>query len=131
MVAWVGFKQVGVPYRRAARAAGESKYPFHKMFRLALDAVTGFSFFPLKLALWGGTLTFFVGFVLALVLLVLRLRGQAPLAGQGLTASLVLLVGGIQLWIMGILGEYIGRIYNEARERPLYIVSEIKRQETA
>jgi dolichol-phosphate mannosyltransferase len=129
MVAWVGFRQIGVDYRRAARTAGETKYPFHKMFRLALDAITGFSFLPLKLATWAGTLTFAVGFILALVLSLLRLQGEAPLAGQGLTASLVLLVGGIQLWIMGILGEYIGRIYNEERERPLYIISEIRRKD--
>ena len=67
--------------------------------------------------------------VLALILLALRLNGSAPLAGQGLTASLVLLMSGVQLWVMGILGEYLGRIYDEVRRRPLYIVREIKRQE--
>ena len=127
MVSWVGYKQTGVPYQRSARKAGATKYSFPKMFRLALDAIIGFSFLPLKLATWAGTLFALAGFVLALVLLILRLDGRAPLAGQGLTASLVLFGGGVQLWIMGILGEYIGRIYDEVRRRPLYIVREIKR----
>ena len=129
MVPWIGFRQTGVPYKRFARTAGESKYPFHKMFRLALDAVTGFSLLPLKLATWTGTVAALTGLVLALILLVLRLNGNAPLAGQGLTASLVLLMSGVQLWGMGILGEYLGRIYDEVRRRPLYIIREIKQQE--
>ncbi|OQA22539.1 MAG: hypothetical protein BWY63_00778 [Chloroflexi bacterium ADurb.Bin360] len=129
MVSWVGFRQIGVPYRRLARKAGETKYPFRKMFRLALDAVTGFSFIPLKLALWTGALATGLGLLLAVVLLILRLNGNIPLAGQGLTASLILFIGGVQLFIMGILGEYIGRIYDEVRRRPLYIVRELKRQE--
>lgn len=129
MVSWVGFRQIGVPYRRLARKAGETKYPFRKMFRLALDAVTGFSFIPLKLALWTGAAATGAGLLLALALLVLRLNGNIPLAGQGLVASLVLFIGGVQLFVMGILGEYIGRIYDEVRRRPLYILREIKRQE--
>ncbi|MDX9954970.1 MAG: glycosyltransferase family 2 protein [Anaerolineae bacterium] len=128
MVSWVGFRQIGVPYRRLARKAGETKYPFRKMFRLALDAVTGFSFIPLKLALWTGALATGLGLLLAVVLLILRLNGNIPLAGQGLTASLILFIGGVQLFIMGILGEYIGRIYDEVRKRPLYIIREMKRQ---
>ncbi len=129
MVSWVGFRQIGVPYRRLARKAGESKYPFRKMFRLALDAITGFSFLPLKLALWCGALATVAGLIMALVLLILRLNDSMPLAGQGLTASLVLFMGGVQLLVMGILGEYLGRIYDEVRRRPLYIIREIKRQE--
>ncbi len=131
MVSWIGFRQTGVPYKRLARTAGETKYPFKKMFRLALDAITGFSIFPLKLAQWFGAAAVGLGIVLALVLLIIRLGGAAPLAGQGLTASLVLFMGGVQLLGIGILGEYIGRIYDEVRDRPLYIVREIKRQESA
>lgn len=129
MVSWVGFRQVGVPYHRYARAAGETKYSFPKMFRLALDAITGFSSLPLKLATWAGSLATGGGLLLALVLLILRLQGKAPLAGQGLTASLVLFTGGVQLWMAGILGEYVGRIYDEVRHRPLYTVGEILRME--
>ena len=118
MVAWVGFRQIGVPYRRLARAAGETKYPFHKMFRLALDAITGFSFVPLKLALWAGTLSVGMG--------LLRLLFGRDRERESATLSLVL--GGIQLWTIGILGEYVGRIYDEVRDRPLYIVREERKR---
>ncbi len=124
MVSWVGFRQIGVPYRRHARKAGETKYPFRKMLRLALNAITGFSTLPLKLATWAGSLAVALGLLLLLIWL---LRG-AP-AGQSTLAALILFIGGVQLWVAGILGEYIGRIYDEVRRRPLYIVSEIKRQE--
>jgi glycosyltransferase involved in cell wall biosynthesis len=127
MVSWIGFRQIGVPYKRHARTAGETKYPFKKMFRLALDAITGFSIFPLKLAQWFGLGATGLGVLLALVLLILKLGGSLPLVGQGLTASLVLFMGGVQLLGIGILGEYIGRIYDEILNRPLYIVREIKR----
>ncbi len=126
MVAWIGFRQVGVPYKRHARTAGETKYTLGKMLRLSLDAITGFSIFPLKLAQWAGMAAVGAGLLLALVLLLLRLGGNAPLVGQGLTASLVLFIGGVQLLATGILGEYVGRIYDEIRNRPLYIVREIK-----
>ncbi|MGC9467851.1 MAG: glycosyltransferase family 2 protein [Anaerolineae bacterium] len=129
MTSWVGFRQIGVPYRRQARKAGETKYTIRKMVRLAIDAITGFSDAPLKLSLWSGFLTMAVGLILALVLLIIRLGGTAPLAGQGLTASLVLFVGGVQLVMVGILGEYVGRIYTEVRERPLYTVREVRRRE--
>ncbi len=118
MVAWVGFRQIGVPYRRHARAAGETKYPFRKMFRLALDAITGFSFVPLKLALWAGTLSVGMG--------LLRLLFGRDRERESATLSLVL--GGIQLWAIGILGEYVGRIYDEVRDRPLYIVREERKR---
>lgn len=128
MASWVGFRQIGVPYRRSARRAGETKYTFRRMLRLAIDAVTGFSFVPLTLAFWSGFAAIAVGLALALVLLVIRLGGAAPLSGQGLTASLVLFMGGVQLVMVGILGEYIGRIYTEVRRRPLYTVREVKRK---
>lgn len=124
MVAWVGFRQIGVPYRRHARKAGETKYPFRKMLRLALNAITGFSTLPLKLATWGGSLAV----ALALLLLLVWLLRGAP-TGQSTLAALVLFIGGVQLWVAGILGEYIGRIYDEVRHRPLYLVREVKRQE--
>jgi dolichol-phosphate mannosyltransferase len=129
MTSWVGFRQIGVPYRRLARKAGETKYTIRKMVRLAIDAITGFSMVPLKLALWAGLGATALGLVMAVILLIIRVGGSAPLAGQGLTASLVLFIGGVQLVMVGILGEYIGRIYNEVRERPLYTVREVHRQE--
>jgi dolichol-phosphate mannosyltransferase len=129
MVSWIGFRQIGVPYKRHARTAGETKYTLRKMLRLSFDAITGFSMFPLKLAQWSGTAAVGLGILLAFVLLIMRLGGSAPLGGQGVTASLVLIMGGVQLLGMGILGEYVGRIYDEIRNRPLYIVREVKRKE--
>jgi len=126
MTSWVGFSQTGVPYRRHARKAGTTKYTLSKMIRLAIDAITGFSVVPLKLALWSGAGAIVLGLLLALILLVIRLGGTAPLAGQGMTASLVLFIGGVQLLTVGILGEYIGRIYTDVRRRPLYTVREVK-----
>lgn len=128
MTSWVGFRQTGVPYRRQARKAGETKYTIRKMVRLAIDAITGYSMLPLKLALWLGLAAAAAGAVMAVVLGIIRLGGTAPLAGQGLTASLVLFVGGVQMVMVGLLGEYIGRIYDEVRQRPLYTVQEVKRK---
>lgn len=125
MSAWVGFRQIGVPYRRAARFAGETKYPFRKMFRLALNAVTGFSYFPLQLATYVGFISAGLSILSIPVVIALRLWGtQAALVGQATTLIAVLFLGGVQLISLGILGEYIGRLYDEAKGRPLYIVQE-------
>ncbi len=125
MTSWVGYRQTGVAYQRHARFAGETKYPFRKMFRLALDAVTGFSDLPLKLAYYCGFALLALGLLLGLVLFVVRLAGSAPLAGQGLTLAVVMLIGGVQLVILGIMGEYLARIYDEVRNRPLYTVRDL------
>jgi len=122
MAAWVGFRQIGVPYRRAARFAGETKYPFRKMVGLAMNAITGFSYFPLQLATYFGFVCVGVSTLAMLVALALILMGKQALLDQATTLMVVLFVGGIQLLSLGILGEYIGRIYDEARDRPLYIV---------
>jgi polyisoprenyl-phosphate glycosyltransferase len=124
MVAWVGFRQVGVPYRRAARFAGETKYPFRKMFKLALDAITGFSYFPLQLASYIGFIAAGISILVIPVVIILRLVGQQAFLGQASTLLAVLFLGGVQLICLGILGEYIGRIYDEVKGRPLYVVSE-------
>ena len=125
MSAWVGFRQVGVPYRRAARLAGETKYPFRKMFRLALNAITGFSYFPLQVATYMGFISAGISILAIPIVIGLRLWGtQTPLVGQATTLIAVLFLGGVQLISLGILGEYIGRLYDEAKGRPLYIVRE-------
>jgi polyisoprenyl-phosphate glycosyltransferase len=123
MSAWVGFKQVGVPYRRAARFAGETKYPFRKMFRLALNAVTSFSYFPLQVATYLGF--FAAGFSILMIPIVILIRALTDfqLVGQATTLVAVLFLGGVQLISLGILGEYLGRVYDEVKGRPLYIVS--------
>jgi glycosyltransferase involved in cell wall biosynthesis len=125
MTAWVGFRQIGVPYRRAARLAGETKYPFRKMFRLALNAITGFSYFPLQVATYMGFISAGISILAIPIVIGLRLWGsQTPLLGQATTLIAVLFLGGVQLISLGILGEYIGRLYDEAKGRPLYIVRE-------
>lgn len=127
MSAWVGFKQVGVPYRRAARHAGETKYPFKKMFRLALNAITGFSYFPLQMATYLGFICAGISTLAIPVVIATRLAGSQAFFGQATTLIAVLFLGGVQLISLGILGEYIGRLYDEAKGRPMYIVREEKR----
>lgn len=124
MSAWVGFRQEGVTYNRAARFGGETKYPFRKMLKLALTAITGFSYFPLQLATYLGFIT--AGLAIIAIPIVAILRALQPQAffGQASTLIAVLFLGGVQLISLGILGEYIGRIYDEVKGRPLYIVSE-------
>ncbi|MCH7610807.1 MAG: glycosyltransferase family 2 protein [Chloroflexi bacterium] len=124
MTAWVGFRQIGIPYKRAARRAGETKYPFRKMVRLAINAITGFSYFPLQLATYFGFLSAALAIVAIPIVVYLRLSGKAELSGQATTLIAVLFLGGVQLISLGILGEYIGRLYDEAKNRPLYILRE-------
>jgi dolichol-phosphate mannosyltransferase len=124
MSAWVGFKQIGVDYKRAARVAGETKYPFRKMFRLAINAVTSFSYFPLQVATFVGFISAGVAAVAIPVVIYMRINGSLAFEGQATTLIAVLFLGGVQLISLGILGEYIGRLYDEAKGRPLYIVRE-------
>ncbi len=130
MSSWVGFRQVGVPYRRAARFAGTTKYPFKKMLKLAITAVTGFSYFPLQVATFMGFLSAGIAILAIPVVIIMRLIGETSqigggaFTGQATTLIAVLFLGGVQLISLGILGEYIGRIYDEVKGRPLYIVRE-------
>lgn len=124
MSAWVGFKQVGIPYKRAARKAGVTKYPFKKMLKLAINAVTGFSYFPLQLATYFGFASAALAAIAIPVVIILRLVGSDFFGGQASTLIAVLFLGGVQLISLGVLGEYLGRIYDEAKGRPLYILSE-------
>lgn len=124
MSAWVGFRQEGVVYKRAARYGGETKYPFRKMLKLALTAITGFSYFPLQLATYLGFITAGLAIIAIPVVAILRAMQSQAFFGQASTLIAVLFLGGVQLISLGILGEYIGRIYDEVKGRPLYIVSE-------
>lgn len=124
MSAWVGFKQVGVEYKRAARLAGETKYPFRKMLRLALNAITGFSYFPLQVATYIGFFAAGIAILAIPIVIYMRITGSQAFFGQATTLIAVLFLGGVQLISLGILGEYIGRLYDEAKGRPLYIVRE-------
>lgn len=121
---WVGFRQVAVPYKRAARFAGEGHYPFKKMMKLAMTAITGFSFWPLQVATYMGFISAGVSAIMIPIVVVMRLKGAPAFVGQASTLVAVLFLGGVQLISLGILGEYIGRLYDEARGRPLYIARE-------
>ena len=124
MSAWVGFKQIGVEYKRAARHAGVTKYPFKKMLRLALNAVTSFSYFPLQVATYIGFFAAGIAILAIPVVVYMRITGSQAFFGQATTLISVLFLGGVQLISLGVLGEYIGRLYDEAKGRPLYIVRE-------
>lgn len=124
MSAWVGFKQIGVKYKRAARHAGKTKYPFRKMLKLALNAITGFSYFPLQVATFFGFFSAGIAILAIPVVIYMRMAGSQAFFGQATTLISVLFLGGVQLISLGILGEYVGRLYDEAKGRPLYIVRE-------
>jgi polyisoprenyl-phosphate glycosyltransferase len=122
--AWVGYRQEAVPYDRHERFAGATKYPLRKMIRFALDAITAFSYAPLQLATSFGFLLAALSLVSIVVAIIVRVFGGG-IQGQGTTLIVVLFLGGIQLIFLGIIGEYLGRIYDEVRARPLYIVREV------
>ncbi|MGH2346366.1 MAG: glycosyltransferase family 2 protein [Chloroflexota bacterium] len=121
---WVGFRQEAVRYERAERFAGTTKYPFAKMVCFSLDAITGFSFVPLQLATSLGFALAGMSLLAILAAAVLRIATGA-IVGQASTLILVLLLGGIQLIFLGIIGEYLGRIHDEVRGRPLYVVHDV------
>jgi len=125
MTSWVGYRQTGVEYERQERFAGETHYPFRKMLKFALDAITGFSYAPLQFATYLGFVIAMLSAVFALVVVYARLfMSDHPFLGQATTLVAVLFLGGIQLITLGIIGEYLGRIYDEVKARPLYLVRE-------
>lgn len=124
MSVWVGFRQTGVNYRRAARFSGETKYPLRKMVKFASDAITSFSYFPLQLATYLGFIAAGLSILAIPVVAIARVAGSHAFYGQATTLIAVLFLGGVQLISLGILGEYVGRLFDEAKGRPLYIVRE-------
>jgi polyisoprenyl-phosphate glycosyltransferase len=123
MTVWVGFTQTAVPYQRDARHAGETKYTVRKMLRFSLDAIASFSHLPLQLSTYIGLISAGVAFVAIPVVIALHFAGSY-LPGFGSLTIAILLLGGIQLIALGVIGEYVGRIYDEVKHRPLYIVRE-------
>jgi dolichol-phosphate mannosyltransferase len=124
MTSWVGFKQTGVSYVREARHSGETKYPFRKMVRFALDAITSFSYFPLQVMVYVSLALDVLALLAIPVVAILRLSlGVEFLGGQATTIILLLLMSSFQLFFLFILGQYVARTYDEARNRPLYIVA--------
>ena len=124
MVAWVGFRQVPFPYDRAERHAGETNYPLGKMVRLAFDAVTGFSTAPLRLASHAGLALTGVSLLLFVYIAIGFFSGSAV---QGWTSTMLVVVflGAVQMFVLGMIGEYLGRLYVESKRRPLYLVADV------
>ena len=121
-VCWVGFKKIGVKYDRAERTAGTSKYPLKKMLRLAFDGITGFSSAPLKISFYMGLVATVVGFALLVWSILEKFLSPATtVPGWASLMTAIVFFAGVQLLTIGILGEYIGRIYDEVKQRPLYI----------
>ena len=124
LVSWVGFRQTGVEYDRAERHAGESKYPLSKMIKFAIDGITAFSEIPLRIATWFGFIVSAIAFLVAIVEIGIRIFTGYNLPGYTSTIFAILFLGGVQLITIGILGEYVGRVYEEIKGRPLYLVAE-------
>jgi len=124
IVSWIGFRQTSVSYVRAPRFAGETKYPLSKMVRFAFDAILGFSYRPLRLASWLGLATSLAGFAYLAYVLWLRFFTDRTVQGWTSIIALNLVFNGIVLLILGIMGEYIGRIHDESKARPFYVVRE-------
>ena len=120
---WVGFRQIGIEYQRAERFAGDTKYPLSKMLRLTLDAITSFSYLPLRLSTYFGFFLALASLVGIVTTIALRLSGNNAFFGQASTLVAVLFLGGIQLIFLGVIGEYLARIYDDVKARPLYVVS--------
>jgi dolichol-phosphate mannosyltransferase len=126
MVSWIGFRQVPFHYHRSHRFAGETKYPFGKMIRLALDAITGFSTQPLRLSLHFAMVLGLVSAVLLVYTLISWLYFDA-VAGWTSLMAVVLILGSAQMLFLGIIGEYLGRLYMQSKHRPLFVIAEIAR----
>ena len=124
LFAWIGYKQVVVEYARHPRAAGETKWPYLKLLNFAIEGITGFSVVPLRLASYAGFLTAFSAFVYALFLLVKTLTIGDSVKGFPTLILTILILGGLQLMAMGIIGEYLGRLFMESKRRPLFLIDE-------
>ena len=127
LFAWVGFKQVPVHYHRDPRAAGKSKFNFWKLWNFALEGITSFSTVPLRVATYFGLFTASVAFVYGAVIVAKTLLYGEPVRGYPSLMSVVLFLGGVQLVALGVIGEYLGRMYEETKRRPLYLIGDCLR----
>jgi polyisoprenyl-phosphate glycosyltransferase len=123
LVSWVGFSQIAVSYKRDPRYAGETKYPFRKMLRFAFDGITSFSTVPLKLATWTGYIAAILAMLYLASVFVQKALGYT-VAGWATIMVAMLFLGSVQLICLGILGEYLGRVFNEVKARPMYVIEE-------
>lgn len=125
MVSWIGYHQKALPYDRPERFAGVTKYPFRKSLFLAIDAITSFTYAPLRIASYLGVATSALAFAYIFVVLILKVLGINFPGYTSIMAS-ILLLGGVQLTVLGILGEYVGRIFEQGQQRPLYLIDQIQ-----
>jgi polyisoprenyl-phosphate glycosyltransferase len=126
MFSWIGFRQAAVPYDRDLRHAGSSKYPLHKMVKFATDGLVGFSTAPLRFALVGGFVIAVLAVGYGLVAIALKLAGLPYVPGYASLLVTIVFLSGVQLMVMGMVGQYVARVYDEARARPLYLVREAR-----
>lgn len=126
---WIGFRTYWLPYENVNRVAGETKWNFWKLFKYAIDGVINFSQAPLSVASWFGIFMTFVSFVAVVFIVVRKLAFGDPVDGWASTVCIITLIGGIQLFCMGIMGQYIAKTYMEVKKRPHYIVSETNRED--
>jgi len=119
---WVGYNRIAIPYHRDPRTTGHSKFNFWRLWNLALEGITSFSTAPLRLATYLGLLTALVAFVYGVAIVLKALLWGDPVAGWPTMMSVILFLGGVQLIALGVIGEYLGRLYDEAKQRPLYLV---------
>ncbi len=124
LVSWIGFKQTGVVYNRDKREAGETKYPYRKMIRFALDGITSFSTVPLRIATWTGYGSALLAVLYLVYVFIMRMLGHT-VEGWATIMVAMLFLGSVQLICLGILGEYLGRVFNEVKPRPMYVVEEL------
>ena len=123
LFAWIGFSQLSVPYRRDARYAGRSKWSYWRLWNLALEGLTSFTIAPLRLASYLGAAVALFAFVYAAVIVYKTLAYGDPVRGYPSLMVTILFLGGVQLLSLGVIGEYLGRIFNETKHRPLYLVN--------
>ena len=126
MLSWVGFKKKEITYKRDPRAAGETKWNYFKLLNLAIEGITSFTTSPLRISLWTGLIISVSAFAWATFLIIRKIFFGADMSGYTSLMSAILLLGGVQLVSIGIIGEYIGRIFTESKNRPVYLAQEIK-----
>ena len=125
---WIGFRTYWLPYENRDRVAGETKWSFWKLFKYAIDGIINFSQVPLSIASWGGIVMTFVAFVMLIFIIVRRLVFGDPVAGWASTICVIIFIGGVQLFCLGIMGQYIAKTYLETKHRPHYIIAETNKE---
>jgi glycosyltransferase involved in cell wall biosynthesis len=126
---WVGFKTYWLPYENVERVAGETKWNFWKLFKYAIDGIINFSQTPLNIASWFGMGMTAISFLALLLLIIRRICFGDPVAGWASTICVIIFIGGIQLFCMGVMGQYIAKTYMEAKRRPHFIISKTNKED--